>query len=203
MKKITKTGWLKIILAGAALIMASLSFANFGDGSKLLFADASAEEKPLRLHVLANSDSEEDQRLKLQVRDFIIKELEPQLSMAESKEEAMSQLAAELPELTELCNDFLADKSDYQATVELERADFPQIDYNGLVFASGEYDALRIVLGEGQGHNWWCVLFPPLCFVDLAAEVDDQAMAVWAPYDDEVSSDTVSVRWKLSELFSR
>ena len=183
--------------------MAALSFANFGDGSKLLFADASAEEKPLRLHVLANSDSEEDQRLKLQVRDFIIKELEPQLSMAESKEEAMSQLAAELPELTELCNDFLADKSDYQATVELERADFPQIDYNGLVFASGEYDALRIVLGEGQGHNWWCVLFPPLCFVDLAAEVDDQAMAVWAPYDDEVSSDTVSVRWKLSELFSR
>ena len=87
--------------------------------------------------------------------------------------------------------------------MELERADFPQIDYNGLVFASGEYDALRIVLGEGQGHNWWCVLFPPLCFVDLAAEVDDQAMAVWAPYDDEVSSDTVSVRWKLSELFSR
>ena len=114
----------------------------------------------------------------------------------------MKLIEHNLPQLTEAGNDFLADKADYQATLCLERTDFPQIDYDGMVFASGEYDALRILLGEGAGKNWWCVLFPPLCFVDLASEYDaDEALSVWSSYSGAESNNGLQVKWKLSELF--
>lgn len=197
----TKT---KLIKGGAvALIIAlsALSFYIFGDDSQLLFASASAGEKPLRLHVLANSDSVEDQQLKLQVRDFVISLLKPRLAEVTDKEQAMDLIAEQLPELTDACNDFLADKADYQASLALERTDFPEIDYDGMTFAAGEYDALRILLGEGAGKNWWCVLFPPLCFVDLASEYNpDSALSVWSSYDGEQNSDGWQIKWKLWEL---
>ena len=156
----------------------------------------------MRLHVLANSDSTEDQQLKLQVRDFIITLLKPQLADIDNKEAAMNLIEANIPQLTEACNAFLNGKADYQATLALERADFPEINYDGMFFASGEYDALRIILGEGEGKNWWCVLFPPLCFVDLASEYDpDLALSVWSSYTGEQSDNGVQIKWKLSELF--
>ena len=202
MKRISRKTLIRGGVICALITLSALSFVNFGDGSRVLFADVAAEEKPLRLHVLANSDSEFDQQLKLELRDHIIHILEPQLSAAVSKEQAMEKLSGELPELTGICNEFLAGKTDYRATVSLERADFPEIDYNGMVFAAGEYDSLRIVLGEGEGHNWWCVLFPPLCFVDLATERGGGAQAVWAPYSREEQNQGLAVRWKLSGFFA-
>jgi stage II sporulation protein R len=185
-----------------ALAFAALALHFYGDGSRLLFADMPAAEKPLRLHVLANSDSFFDQQLKLQVRDYIITIMEPQLEDAQTKEEAMSIIEASLPELNASCNEFLAGRATYQATIALERTDFPRIDYDGLVLAEGEYDALRIVLGAGEGQNWWCVLFPPLCFVDLAGEYpDDATAAVWAAYAEDQQITGIEVKWKLSELF--
>ncbi|MBS6749821.1 MAG: stage II sporulation protein R, partial [Firmicutes bacterium] len=157
----TKTKVFKWLAVALIILLSALSFYIFGDDSQVLFANASANEKPLRLHVLANSDSIEDQQLKLQVRDFIITLLKPQLADIENKEAAMNLIEANIPQLTEACNAFLNGKADYQATLALERADFPEINYDGMVFASGEYDALRIILGEGEGKNWWCVLFPP------------------------------------------
>lgn len=198
----TKTKVFKWLAVALIILLSALSFYIFGDDSQVLFANASANEKPLRLHVLANSDSTEDQQLKLQVRDFIITLLKPQLADIDNKEAAMNLIEANIPQLTEACNAFLNGKADYQATLALERADFPEINYDGMFFASGEYDALRIILGEGEGKNWWCVLFPPLCFVDLASEYDpDLALSVWSSYTGEQSDNGVQIKWKLSELF--
>ena len=203
MRIISRKTWLKASAACVLLALSLFSFLNFGDGSRLLYAGVTAEDKPLRLHVLANSDSAGDQQLKLRVRDEVISFLEPLFAEAESKEQAMELLTEVMPELTAACNEFLADKADYTARLSLERTDFPEIDYDGMVFAAGEYDALREVLGEGEGHNWWCVLFPPLCFVDLAAETDEDAAAAWASSSPEEKADGMAVRWKLSRLFRK
>jgi len=190
------------IIVLALIAVALHCYGGSGGGGQLLFANTPVSEKPLRLHVLANSDSFFDQQLKLQMRDYIITVIEPQLQSAQSKDEAMAIIEASLPELNASCNQFLAGRANYQATVALERTDFPRIDYDGLVLAEGEYDALRIVLGSGEGHNWWCVLFPPLCFVDLAGEYpDDATAAVWASYAGDEDNSGIEVKWKLADLF--
>lgn len=195
---------LKITTFALIIALASLSFYLFADNSKLLFADVDASEKPLRLHVLANSDSTFDQQLKLEVRDYIIEIIEPKMANIEDKDTAIVMMESLIPQLTIAANAFLADKTNYQAELSLQKADFPEIDYNGLVFAAGEYDSLRVILGQGEGKNWWCVLFPPMCFVDLAAEFPSkEVMAVWADYEDSESSNGIQIKWKLQELFSR
>ncbi len=195
---------IKVGLVIVVVVLSGLSFYFFADNdSEVLFADMQAEEKPLRLHVLANSDSTADQQLKLQVRDYIISLVEPELSVATDKQEAMQWIEDSLPTLSTACNDYLAGCSDYTAQLTLARSDFPDINYDGVIFAAGEYDALKIVVGEGAGKNWWCVLFPPLCFVDLATEYEsDDSLAVWAPAD-ESSNSSMNVQWKLSGLFRK
>ncbi|MEG1537359.1 MAG: stage II sporulation protein R [Clostridiales bacterium] len=167
----------------------------------VLFKDAAADAKPLRLHVLADSDSPYDQQIKLAVRDFAIDYLADDLRQANTKEQAMVALNADLAELEQACNDFVADKADYGVRLCLAREQFPQIDYDGLVLSEGEYDALRIILGEGAGHNWWCVLFPPLCFVDLAGEYQEEAVAAVAGMDTASNSDAVIIKWKFAQLW--
>ena len=192
----------KIIIVAIVFTLASLSFYLFSENSRILFAnELDPNEKPLRLHVLANSDSAYDQQLKLDLRDYMIEMLDPHLAEANNKENAMQVVADKMPQLSVAANEFLANRSPYTATLALEQTDFPAIDYDGLVFAAGEYDALRIIIGSGDGKNWWCVLFPPLCFVDLATEYsEDEAMEVWSSYsgDDE---NKIKVRWKLIDLF--
>ncbi|MBQ6807813.1 MAG: stage II sporulation protein R [Firmicutes bacterium] len=169
---------------------------------RVLFADASAEEKPLRLHVLANSDSLFDQQLKLELRDHVVWLLQEDMEGAAHKGEAIQRLEEKLPVLEEACNAYLAGRCKYQARLFIQRDDFPEIDYDGMTFAAGEYDALRIVLGEGAGHNWWCVLFPPLCFVDMAGEFrDTEAVEVMAGYPEYEGQSGFRIEWKLGQLF--
>lgn len=156
-------------------------------------AQLEVEGGPLRLHILANSDDPADQQLKLALRDKIIGLVGESMGEAADKEQAMASLSAALPELTLACNEFLAPRAAYGARLELTTSQFPEIDYGTFTLPEGEYDALRIVLGEGAGHNWWCVLFPPLCFVDLAGE----AQAVAPVSTGAAATDTVEVRFKL------
>lgn len=171
-----------------------------GQGT-VLFKDKDAADKPLRLHILADSDNPYDQQLKLELRDFVIGYLEDDLDNAQSKQQAMVAIEQSLPEIEEVCNEFIEGKADYSVKVELTKSDFPEIDYDGIVFAAGEYDALRIILGEGSGHNWWCVLFPPLCFVDLAGEYEEETVSAVAGMDNSMASDTLMVKWKISQLW--
>ena len=168
----------------------------------VFFAGGGAAEKPLRLHVLAASDSPYDQSVKLAVRDSVLDYLEGVVAACSTKEEAMAAIEMHLPQIEAVCSTCL-DRCGlaYGATVALETADFPSVDYDGAVFAAGEYDALKIALGDGAGHNWWCVLFPPLCFVDLAATADEDAVvAAIARYDgdnDEADENGYRISFRL------
>ena len=198
-----------MILAPALALGGSGSDDGFDDGSNdILFAGYPAEQKPLRLHVLAASDDDYDQSVKLTVRDRVIEYLEPVLSACSSREEAMAAVEERLPMIERLCNTCLSHCCvSYSATAHLETADFPSIAYGGVLLAAGDYDALRIVLGSGSGHNWWCVLFPPLCFVDLAAESDGEevltALAKVDTYDSTGEDTGLEIKWKLAELLHR
>jgi len=125
----------------------------------------------LRLHVIANSDSASDQRIKLEVRDAVLA-FSAQCE-TDSKSEIRSFFAERLDELTEVANGVLkAEGVAYTASLSLGVSHFPDKTYDGVTYPEGDYDALRVVLGEGSGQNWWCVIFPPLCLPQGASTED-------------------------------
>lgn len=199
---------------GAALILGPALARAESAEVRVLFADEEAAEKPLRLHILAASDRPFDQSVKLAVRDQVTAYLEVVTAGCGSRQEAIEAIEAQLPLIEQVCNTCLTRcQAGYSARVQLETADFPSISYNGAVFAAGDYDALKVILGPGEGHNWWCVLFPPLCFVDLAASADQETViAAWADQNDNDQEDREAqaakesgyqISWKLAELLSR
>ena len=119
----------------------------------------------LRLHVLANSDSEADQALKLQVQDAVLEEARALLPEAATRDEALAILSDSLHELAQAGAGAVAAAGyAYPVTASLEEnAWFPTKDYGEISLPTGSYTALRLVIGEGAGQNWWCVVFPPLC----------------------------------------
>lgn len=125
--------------------------------------------KVVRFHVLANSDSEEDQKLKLAVRDRVLQEYGDLLQESESKEETLRSLERMQQEICATAQaEVLAQGYDYPVRISLVREEFPFKKYDELIFPAGIYDALRIEIGEAKGQNWWCVLYPQMCFVDAA-----------------------------------
>ena len=124
----------------------------------------------LRLHVLANSDSEEDQTLKLKVRDAILERSSELFGKSESIEEAAESINANIDAITEVARKVIAENGyDYPVSVTLTNEHYPTRSYEALSFPSGEYLSLRVMIGDAEGQNWWCVLFPPLC---LSAATD-------------------------------
>lgn len=120
----------------------------------------------VRIHIRANSNEEIDQNVKLLVRDAVVTYLTPVLAECESAEEAKQSIRQNIPALTDVANECLRSENfDYVANVALTREEFPYREYLNYSFPSGIYDALIIKLGKGGGNNWWCVCFPPLCFV--------------------------------------
>lgn len=118
----------------------------------------------VRLHVIANSDEPGDQRLKLRVRDALAPELARLAGRAGGPEEAMSLLSAARTRIAALARQTLQEAGDTSAVrVELGTYDFPATAYGGRSYPAGRYQALRVVIGRGEGHNWWCVVFPPVC----------------------------------------
>lgn len=137
-------------------------------------------DKVVRLHVVANSDSEADQTLKLQVRDAILADAASELAGL-SREEALEQLTQDLPRLGKIAAQTVGEQGyDYPVTVSLKEERFPTKRYDDFALPAGEYMALRVQIGSGEGHNWWCVVFPPLCMgsVEEAAELDDRDRAL-------------------------
>ncbi len=118
----------------------------------------------LRLHVIANSDSEHDQAVKLKVRDDILAEAQVYLAGVSDVTEAARILSAHLPELEQTARATLVREGEtWPVHAELTDAHFPTKTYDGFALPAGSYHALRVTLGEGAGQNWWCVVFPPLC----------------------------------------
>lgn len=121
----------------------------------------------LRLHVLAVDDSEEEQALKLRVRDAVLAYLQPELAGATDRDEARERILARLNEVAQAA---AAVSEGRAVTVALGRESYPLRRYEGFVLPAGDYESLRVVLGEGRGHNWWCVVFPPVCLSAAEAE---------------------------------
>ena len=163
-----------ILMLAAALVLTS--------GTVALHTQSELADKVVRLHVLANSDSEEDQALKLKVRDAVLEQASEILKGVETRGEACQRLTAILPELEKTARAvILANGYDCSVRAELAETAFPTKDYDGFSLPAGEYLALRVLIGEAAGQNWWCVVFPPLC---TAAASDVPSVALDAGLTD-------------------
>ena len=165
--------------------------------------------KILRFHVLANSDTSVDQNVKLKVRDAVGIYLAPYLveahSLGETKEIVTSHLGEiiDVAEKTMLSNGF-----DYTVTARLTKTQFPRKNYGEFSFPQGTYEALQIVIGEGRGQNWWCVLYPNMCFKGSVYEVIEEdakkelkeILSPWE-YADVFQGGKVELRLKILEYF--
>ncbi len=123
-----------------------------------------------RLHVIANSDSDEDQNLKYIVRDAILSHINEIGKTASSKEELVNML--DLTDIQNIAKQTILNHGyDYDVSVEIGNFSFPTKTYGDISLPAGFYDALRVKIGSANGHNWWCVMFPPLCFVDVSSGI--------------------------------
>ena len=144
---------------------------------------AALSDKVIRLHVVANSDTAADQALKLWVRDRILEEAAGYFQAGQTVEEAAAELTEYLPTLAEAGAQVVREAGyDYPVRVELEDTQFPTKEYDGFTLPAGEYLALRVLIGEAKGQNWWCVVFPPLC---TTASVEVPASALEAGLSEE------------------
>ena len=164
----------------------------------------------LRLHVLANSDSEEDQALKLQVRDAVLAASEGFLTDCATREEARLAVEAHLPQLEQAARDAIhaAGRTD-SVSLALGEEEYPTRSYESCCFPAGTYLSLRVIIGEGAGQNWWCVLFPPMCLSAATGEAaEDAFIAVGLTGEQyrvitETDRPTYSVRFRILEVMEQ
>ena len=147
--------FLLLIVAGAVLWFA-----------ETLESNQALKENVIRLHVIANSDAEEDQAEKLEVRDAVLAYIQEEIAKLPSSEEAEVYIRERLAEIEEVANQVLAENgSDHIAKVKLGLQEFGKRIYETFSLPSGVYKSLQIEIGEAEGKNWWCVVYPPLCFI--------------------------------------
>lgn len=162
-----------------------------------------------RLHVIANSNSSEDQNLKYLVRDNILKYMNSITKDVNDKNEIIEIVSNNLNNFKQIAQDTVYENGfDYEVTVEIGNFDFPVKTYGDISFPPGNYDALRIKIGNASGENWWCVMFPPLCFIDVSSGIvpDDSKEILESELSQEEyklisdSSDDTKIKFKVVEL---
>lgn len=163
-------------------------------------ACADIQSEVLRLHIMANSDSDEDQKLKLAVRDGLLKYSETLFKSAESKEQAKETAEKSLGQIkTEAKRIIKENGYDYDVDVYVKNMTFNTRIYEDITLPAGSYDAIRVVIGEGKGKNWWCVMFPPLC---LPSATGEELNTVLNENEQEiVTEDRYTFKFKIVEIF--
>ena len=165
-----------------------------------------------RLHVIANSDSKEDQDLKYKVRDNLLKYMNKICKDCTSKEDAISLVEKNKDIFKQIALDTIRNEGfSYNVNINIGNFEFPTKNYGDISLPAGLYDALRVEIGEAKGQNWWCVMFPPLCFVDISSGVvpeeskevlqDNLTEEEFALISDK-SSDEIQFKFKLLEFFN-
>lgn len=156
--------WWKI---GVMALVVSMCIGGVGAVAYAEQTVQSLSDHLIRLHIIANSDTAIDQEVKLQVRDAVLDYLTGKLDLTNSTEESVAIIQQELPAIEKIATTVL-EKNGHApvATAEYGAYPFPTKQYENIELPAGTYNALRITLGEGEGQNWWCVVFPPLCFAD-------------------------------------
>jgi stage II sporulation protein R len=206
MKKIMFTTVSIIIIISIALNYTSVS------------GKASQEDvagKLIRFHVIANSDEKIDQALKLKVRDSVLEYVTPKLIGSKSIEESRKIINSEDENIKKIAG-MVINKNGFKYSLDtaLSKEYFPVKTYGNITLPQGEYEAYRIIIGSGGGQNWWCVMFPPLCFVDITKgnvsyEKTEKAMRSvlsddeYELIDNTVSSEKIVVKFKLMEILSK
>ncbi|QGU00546.1 Stage II sporulation protein required for processing of pro-sigma-E (SpoIIR) [Candidatus Syntrophocurvum alkaliphilum] len=151
----------------------------------------------LRLHVLANSDNPSDQILKLAVKDKIVELMNDEFKYIDDVEDAKTLAEKRIPQIKETAEKtIVANGYDYSVEIEVGKHNFPDRSYGNIVLPQGEYEAVRVIIGSGEGKNWWCVLFPPLCLVSAT----DKGIALDGTKDAEVSLKCLELLPKDSKL---
>ncbi len=163
-------------------------------------------EKLIRIHVVAASDTDFEQNLKLKVRDSVLKYLEPRLNRAKSRDDAISIINEEKKAVENAAREtIIKSGKDHSVSVTLEEENFPTRDYGSFSLPSGKYLTLRVTIGEGEGHNWWCVLFPNVCF---AGQLKRDNGAELGLTEDEMSlitrdSEETVIQFRVIEIISK
>ena len=154
------------------LIFLLTLFIFFSAYSYVTAVSSDISDSVFRLHVIANSDSQEDQNLKYKVRDALLEYMNTLCSSEFSKEEAMNIAENHIDDFSNIAQDIVTQNGyDYPINVSIGKYNFPTKEYGDVSSPAGNYDALRVEIGSASGHNWWCVMFPPLCFVDVSSGV--------------------------------
>lgn len=167
-------------------------------------ADAAIYTDTIRLHVLANSDSDNDQETKLAVRDDLLLTYGKALASFESMQDAENAVRDRLPEMREHINSFLRSQgADYEADITFSVEWYDTRVYESFTLPAGYYPSLRVLLGEAGGKNWWCVMFPPLC-LDMATEdnASDDRLGAYTKNERRLITGEYEVRFKLLEVIA-
>lgn len=188
-----KKRWIKAV-SGALAICLALSVCQLHGTCE------GVRENVVRLHILANSDSAEDQALKLKVRDAILEASADWQEVAATQEEALALAQERLPAIQAVAEETVAAEGyDYPVTARVCRMYFTTRQYDTLTLPAGQYDAVRLTIGDGAGQNWWCVMYPPLC---VGAATDrKQSTALWSDGQQELmeGGDRYVVKFKVVE----
>lgn len=167
-------------------------------------------DKLIRFHVIANSDSEEDQALKLKVRDKIIDKMSIKLESVESLDDAREILNSSIEEVNSIAKEVIAEEGfDYDVKTMLSNENFPDKIYGDYIFPQGNYEAYRVIIGSGEGQNWWCVMFPPLCFVDESkntvdsSKLEDSIKSIESEDEHNNENNKVIYKFKIIEVFNK
>ncbi|MGL4362353.1 MAG: stage II sporulation protein R [Cellulosilyticaceae bacterium] len=168
---LTMKYWVETVYIVSVLVFVAVgSFVYLHQYAQTMSEELSAEV--IRFHVLANSDTTEDQLMKENVRDAVILYMEPLLKESPSIEVTREIFKEHMDEINEVATTVVRNwGKDYNVRTELTHEQFPTKSYGDIVFPAGIYEACRILIGDGEGQNWWCVMYPPLCYVDAATGV--------------------------------
>lgn len=194
------------------ILIILILFLSYIFTSLFFYSDAvtnNISKNVFRLHVIANSNSEEDQDLKYKVRDELIKYMKSISSNISTKDEALTLVNNNLDTFQAIASNVIIENGfDYPVKIELGNFDFPTKTYGDISLPAGFYDALKVEIGEAQGRNWWCVMFPSLCFVDVSngivPEESKENLQSNLDYEDYnlISSDEAEykIKFKLVEI---
>ncbi|QUH29045.1 stage II sporulation protein R [Vallitalea guaymasensis] len=164
-KRILRTYILSLLIV--ILMLAAIVY-DYGKNGTSAAVIEGISDSLIRFHVIANSDSEEDQKLKLKVRDEILDRMNGILEESENIEETRQLITDNRDEIKRIAERVIEENNyDYDINVKLKMEQFPLKTYGDIILPPGEYEALLVEIGEAKGKNWWCVMFPPLCFVDV------------------------------------
>lgn len=206
--KFLKSSFFKFILISVLFIsFLIILIKNYSD-----YVFGNISNNFFRLHIIANSDSTEDQVIKYEIRDSILNYISPELKNSKSKDEALKIIESNIPVFYDLSNKVLAKHDiNYPVKISVGNYNFPTKDYSSFILPEGNYDALKIELGGASGQNWWCVMFPSICIIDnstfstqdstnsiLEDTLDSEGLSI---ISKDTNSPDIKIKFKLIELF--